>query len=186
MDTWAASTSVLHYCESCCYKHECTNISFSSLRYILRNGISGSYGESESEVAQLCLTLCDPMDCSLSDFSVHGIFQTRLLEWVVMSFSRGSSQPRDQTRVSRIVGRHFTLWATRLDHMVILFLILWGTAILFSIDVAALYNATLVDFFFFGPLVHQLSRVRYWIFQWLLNFLFFLSIQSVFPSFTLG
>ena len=41
--------------------------------------------ESESEVAQLCPTLCDPMDCSLSDFSVHGIFQTRVLEWVVIA-----------------------------------------------------------------------------------------------------
>ena len=47
--------------------------------------------ESESEVAQLCLTLCDPMDCSLLDSSVHGIFQTRVLEWVAISFSRGSS-----------------------------------------------------------------------------------------------
>ena len=56
-----------------------------------------------------CPTLCDPMDCSLPDFSVHGIFQTRVLEWVVISFSRGYSRPRDRTQVSRIVGRHFTL-----------------------------------------------------------------------------
>ena len=66
--------------------------------------------ESESEVAQSCPTLCNPMDCSLPGFSVHGIFQARVLEWVAMSFSRGSSQPRDWTRVSRIVGRRFTLW----------------------------------------------------------------------------
>ena len=46
-------------------------------------------------------------------FSVHGILQARILEWVTISFSRGSSQPRDQTRVSRIGGRHFYLWATR-------------------------------------------------------------------------
>ena len=45
----------------------------------------------ESEVAQSCLTLCDPMDCSLPGFSVHGIFQARVLEWVAISFSRGSS-----------------------------------------------------------------------------------------------
>ena len=51
--------------------------------------------ESESEVAQLCLTLCDPMDCSLPGSSIHGIFQARILEWVAISFSRGSSQPRD-------------------------------------------------------------------------------------------
>ena len=47
-----------------------------------------------------CLTLCDPMDCSLPGFSVHGIFQARVLEWVATSFSRGSSWPRDRTSVS--------------------------------------------------------------------------------------
>ena len=45
--------------------------------------------KSESEVAQLCPTLCDPMDCSLSGSSVHGIFQARELEWIGISFSRG-------------------------------------------------------------------------------------------------
>ena len=49
--------------------------------------------ESESEVAQSCPTLCDPLDCSLSTSSVHGIFQARVLEWIAISFSRGSSQP---------------------------------------------------------------------------------------------
>ena len=44
--------------------------------------------ESESEVAQSCSTLCDPMDCSLLGFSVHGIFQARVLEWVAISFSK--------------------------------------------------------------------------------------------------
>ena len=63
----------------------------------------------ESEVAQSCLTLCDPMDGSVPESSVHGIFQARVLDWVAISFSRGSSQPRDQTRVSRIVGRCFTV-----------------------------------------------------------------------------
>ena len=66
-----------------------------------------------SEVAQSCPTLCDPMDCSLPGFSVHGIFQARVLEWVAISFSRGSSWPRDWTQVSCIAGRRFTLWATR-------------------------------------------------------------------------
>ena len=69
--------------------------------------------ESESEVAQSCLTLCDPMDCSLPCSSVHGIFQAIVLEWIAISFSRGSSQPRDWTQVSYIVDRRFTLWATR-------------------------------------------------------------------------
>ena len=53
------------------------------------------------------------MDCSLPGSSVHGIFQARVLEWIAISFSRGSSQPRDQTRVSCIVDRCFTIWATR-------------------------------------------------------------------------
>ena len=69
--------------------------------------------ESESEVTLSCPTLWDPMDCSLLGFSVHGIFQARVLEWVAISFSRGSSQTRDWTQVSCIVGRRFTLWATR-------------------------------------------------------------------------
>ena len=65
--------------------------------------------ESESEVAQSCPTFCDPMDCSLPGSSIHGIFQARVLEWVAVSFSRGSSWLRDWTRVSRIAGGCFTL-----------------------------------------------------------------------------
>ena len=53
------------------------------------------------------------MDCSLPGSSVHGIFQARILEWVSISFSRRSSQPRDWTWVFCIAGRHFTIWATR-------------------------------------------------------------------------
>ena len=55
-------------------------------------------------VAQLCLTLWDPMDCCPPGSSVHGIFQARILEWFAISFSRGSSWPRDQTQVSCIAG----------------------------------------------------------------------------------
>ena len=69
--------------------------------------------KGEGEVAHSCPTLCDPMDCSLPGFSIHGILQARILEWVTISFSRGSSRPRDQTWVSGIGGRHFNLWATR-------------------------------------------------------------------------
>ena len=53
-------------------------------------------------VAQLCKTLCDPMDSSPPGSSVHGIFQARILEWIAISFSRGSSQLRDLTQVSCI------------------------------------------------------------------------------------
>ena len=60
------------------------------------------------QVAQSCPALCNPMD-----YRVHGILQARTLEWVAFPFSRGSSQPRDRTQVSRIAGRFFTSWATR-------------------------------------------------------------------------
>ena len=70
----------------------------------------------DSEVAQLCPTLCDPMDCSPPGSSVHGIFQARVPEWVAIFFSRGSSRPRDRTQASWIAGRCFTLWATRDAH----------------------------------------------------------------------
>ena len=78
-----------------------------------------SYGETQtncvkwSEVKSLSPTLCDAVDCSLSGCSIHGIFQARVLEWIAISFSRGSSRPRNRTQVSHIVGRHFTVWATR-------------------------------------------------------------------------
>ena len=65
-----------------------------------------------SEVAR-CVWLFDPMDCSPPGSSVHGIFQATVLEWVAISFSRGSSWLRDRTWVSHIVGRRFTIWATR-------------------------------------------------------------------------
>ena len=56
------------------------------------------------------------MDCNLSGSSVHGVFQAIVLEWIAISFSRGSSQPRDQTRVSHIVDRRLTISATRAVH----------------------------------------------------------------------
>ena len=62
---------------------------------------------------RILLSLCNPMDCSLLGSSVHGISQARLPEWVAVSFSRRSSQPRDRTQVSCISGRFFTIWATR-------------------------------------------------------------------------
>ena len=61
-------------------------------------------GQSVSEVAQSCPTLCNPTDCSLPGSSIHGIFQVRVLEWVSISFSRGSSRPRDRTWFSCVSG----------------------------------------------------------------------------------
>ena len=63
----------------------------------------GNHMYMKVKVAQLCPTLCDP-----KDYTAHGILQARILEWVDFPFSRGSSQPRDRTQVSRIVGRFFT------------------------------------------------------------------------------
>ena len=60
-----------------------------------------------SEVAQSGPTLCNPMDYSLPGSSIHGVFQARVLEWVAISFSRGSSPPRDRTQVSCIASRCF-------------------------------------------------------------------------------
>ena len=64
-------------------------------------------------VAQSYPTLSDPMDCTLPGSSVPGILQTRILEWVAIPFSKGSSRPRDGTQVSCIAGKFFTVWATR-------------------------------------------------------------------------
>ena len=61
------------------------------------------YSKSSVVAVAPCPTLCDPMD-----YTVHGIFQARILEWVTFAFSRGSSQPRDQTHVSQIAGGFFT------------------------------------------------------------------------------
>ena len=69
----------------------------------------------ESESCSVVSDSCDPMD-----YTVHGILQARLLEWVAVPFSRGSSQPRDWTQVSNTAGRFFTSWATREAHYLLL------------------------------------------------------------------
>ena len=69
--------------------------------------------KSENVSHSVVSTLCDPMDCSPPGSSLHGILQARILEWVAILFSRGSSPPRDQSQVSRIAGRFFTIWARR-------------------------------------------------------------------------
>ena len=64
-------------------------------------------------VTQSRPTLCDPIDCSPPDFSVHGILQARVLEWVAIVLSRGPSPPRDRTHISHIARRFFTIQATK-------------------------------------------------------------------------
>ena len=66
-------------------------------------------------VAQPCPAFYDPMDCSPPGSSVRRILQAKVLEWVAISSSRGYSQPKDWTQVSRISVRHFTVWAIRED-----------------------------------------------------------------------
>ena len=66
---------------------------------------------SEAKVTQWSLILCDPMD-----YTVHGILQAKILDWIAFPFCRGSSQPRDWTQVSCIAGRFFPSWATREAH----------------------------------------------------------------------
>ena len=123
--TWS-EVLVAHFCLTLCNPIDC-NVPRSSIHGISQArvlewiAISFSRGSlwprdrtqvflivQFSSVAQSCLTLCDPMDYSLLRSSVHGIFQARILEWVAISFSRGSSPPRDWTRVFLIVVRCFT------------------------------------------------------------------------------
>ena len=73
---------------------------------------SGPFYLLKVKVAQSCPTLCDPIDCSPQGSSVHGILQARILEWVAVPFSKGSSQPRDWIHVSHTAGRFFIVWAT--------------------------------------------------------------------------
>ena len=108
----------LGYCKQCCYEHRGTCIfsNFLSFPDICPSGIAGWYGNfifsflkwSEVKVAQSCPALCDPMY-----YTVHGILQAKILEWIAFAFSRGSSQSRDQTQDSGIAGRLFISWATR-------------------------------------------------------------------------
>ena len=81
----------------------------------MKREIKHMYGRRRREykvkvsATQLCLTLCHCVDYSPPGSSVHGILQVRILEWVAISSSRGSSQPEDQTQVSCIAGKLFTI-----------------------------------------------------------------------------
>ena len=96
----------VHLREMCVLKWNILYTFFKSICYV------------SMSVAQTCLTRCDPMDCSPSGCSVHGILQARILEWVRIPFSRGNSWPRDWTWVSHTAGRFFTIWATGKPYIV--------------------------------------------------------------------
>ena len=121
ISSFRAGVIVKPHCRcNSCILNKCmfNNMTVPSAEYMMRNSrldeAQAGIKIKWSEVKSLShVQLCDPMDCSLPGSSVHGIFLARILEWVVISFSRGTSQPRDRTQVSRIVGRCFTAWATR-------------------------------------------------------------------------
>ena len=92
-------------------------------------------------VLQLCPILWDPMDYSSTGSSVHGISQARIVKWVAIPFSRGSSWPRDRTWVSCITGRFFTIWAIR-EFLHVIFML--------NSTTMTPWNPGLSHFFFFG------------------------------------
>ena len=97
--------------------------------------------KEKMKVAQSCPTLCDPMD-----YTVHGILQARILEWVVaFPFSRGSSQPRDRTQVSLIAGGFFTSWATRIQY----------------VRISNLYSVHFILFFICSEFCHTLKWISH-------------------------
>ena len=138
--------------------------------------------ESESEVAQLCLTICNPMDCSLPVSSIHGIFQARVLKWVAISFPGASSWPRDCPRVSCIVSRCFPVWVTWEDGNI------EDTSIFYSQSDYLFYS------FLILPSVQLLSHIRLFATPWTAahqaslsitnsrSLLILMSIESVMPS----
>ena len=75
-----------------------------------------TYRAKKVLVTQSCPTLCDPIDCSPPGSSVHGISQVSILEWVAVSFSKGTSHPRNQTQVSYTAGGFFTDWTMKKTH----------------------------------------------------------------------
>ena len=84
------------------------HVEFVASELSLHFWVNPTWSQSEMKVAQLCLTLCNPMD-----YKIHGIPQATILEWVAMPFFRESSQSRDLIQVSHIAGGIFTSWATR-------------------------------------------------------------------------
>ena len=106
---WNLGSVVLFHCP----QEQCFRVSYWPTDKTHGNNNSSEFQRWFGLVAQSCPTPCDPMDYSLPGSSVYGILQARILEWVAISFSRGSSQPRNRTQVSCIAGRILTNWAMR-------------------------------------------------------------------------
>ena len=107
----------------------CKDSSFSTFSLHLSSFYFFIFWQCVWLVAQSCPTLCNPMECSPPGSSVHGILQARILEGVVMSSSRGSSQPRDWTQVSCTADRFFTIWATILMNVKwdLILILIWNS-----------------------------------------------------------
>ena len=90
----------------------------------------------KSESVSLSVALCDPMDCSPPGYSVHGIFQARILEWGAIPFSRGSSRPRNRTLVSCSASRFFTIRATTDVHWLRICLPMQGTLVWSLVEIS--------------------------------------------------
>ena len=131
-------------------------------------------------VTQSCPTLCDPMDPP--GFSVHGILQARILEWVAIPFSRGVSQPREWTQVSHMAGDFFIIWTTReaqdtiykLYHMIVDFLTSFNMMI--PIVVRLLSRVQLFE----TPWTGAHHAYLFFTISW--NLLKLMSIESLIPS----
>ena len=102
--------SGMSLCIYLCYdSNRSTSVLWQDLVFILMSYLD----VVKAKIAQCCQTLWDSMDCSLPGYFIHGILEAWILEGVAIPFSRGSSQPRDQTQVSHIIGRFSTIWVTR-------------------------------------------------------------------------
>ena len=124
--------------------------------------------------------LSNSMDCSPPGSSVYGILQIRMLEWVAILFSRGSSWPRGWAQVSSIAGRFLTIWATREAPLTFLALCfqkrMQSDHMLYS-----LYPLLLVFKFNIFWIICYVIKYYFWtIFCWLLKILYFESPKSIY------
>ena len=163
MDTWIVSTFWLLWIML--YERGYTNnLSPCSqfFEYIPRSGFAELHGATIL-FAQLCLTLCDPKDCSLPDFSVHGFLQTRILEWLAIPISVVSSWPRIELsfRVMQADSLPSEPLGKSQDDMVILCLIFWRIAIQFSMEIPPFYILTRNELGF--KFIHILSSTCYFV-----------------------